>query len=185
MNEFIDGNVGYLEIILGPMFAGKTTKLIEKYRECAFLMKKVCVIYYEEDKRYDEEKLSSHDLVKIDSTNLKHISDIFSNDEMMESEIFLINEGQFFPDLYPSVKKLVDELHKTVYVYGLDGDYKREKFGDILDLIPICNKVKKLTALCNMCKDGTKAYFTKRLTNETEQKLIGYDNYFAVCRNCY
>ena len=104
MNEFIDGNVGYLEIILGPMFAGKTTKLIEKYRECAFLMKKVCVINYEEDKRYDEEKLSSHDLVKIDSTNLKHISDIFSNDEMMESEIFLINEGQFFPDLYPSVK---------------------------------------------------------------------------------
>ena len=185
MSEIIKANMGYLEIILGPMFAGKTTKLIEKYRECIFLMKKVCVINYEEDKRYDDVKLSSHDLVKIDSTNLKNISDIFSNDEIMKAEIFLINEGQFFPDLYFSVKKLVDELNKTVYVYGLDGDYKREKFGEILDLIPICNKVKKLTALCNMCKDGTKAYFTKRITNEKEQKVIGNDNYIAVCRNCY
>ena len=55
MNDFIDADVGYLEIILGPMFAGKTTKLIEKYRECAFLMKKVCVINYEEDKEHKKD----------------------------------------------------------------------------------------------------------------------------------
>ena len=76
-------------------------------------------------------------------------------------------------------------MKKSVYIYGLDGDYRREKFGKILDLIPLCNKVKKLTALCNICRDGTKAYFTKRITNETSQKLIGNDNYIAVCRNCY
>lgn len=176
---------GYLEIILGPMFAGKTTKLIEKYRECIFLKKKVCVINYEEDKRYDETKLSSHDLIKIESTNLRKIGDIFSNNEIMKSEIFLINEGQFFSDLCESVTKLVDKMSKSVYIYGLDGDYSREKFGEILDLIPLCNKVKKLTALCNICKDGTKAYFTKRLSDEKVQKVIGNNNYIAVCRNCY
>lgn len=176
---------GYLEIILGPMFAGKTTKLIEKYRECVFLKKRVCVINYEEDKRYDEEKLSSHDLVKIDALNLKIMTDMFAHKDVLNAEVYLINEGQFFDDLDVVVKKLVGDMNKEVYIYGLDGDYKREKFGKMLDLIPICNKVKKLTALCNICRDGTKAFFTKRITNETSQKLIGNDNYIAVCRNCY
>ena len=176
---------GYLEIILGSMFAGKTTKLIEKYRECIFLSKKVCVINYEEDKRYGNEKLSSHNLVKIDSINLKQLSDIFKNKENLDAEVFLINEGQFFDDLDSVVINLVENMNKSVYIYGLDGDYKREKFGKILDLIPLCNKVEKLTALCNICRDGTKGYFTKRVTNDTSQKLIGINNHIAVCRNCY
>jgi thymidine kinase len=103
----------------------------------------------------------------------------------VDAEVFLINEGQFFDDLYDVVLHLVEVLDKKVYVYGLDGDYKRANFGKILDLIPICNKVKKLTAMCNICKDGTKAYFTKRITKETSQKLIGINNHIAVCRNCY
>mgnify|MGYP001222322812 CR=1 FL=1 len=173
--------MGYLEIILGPMFAGKTTRLIAKWRECIFLSEKVCVINYEEDKRYDEVQMSSHDLIKIESLNVKKLKDIID----VDAEVFLINEGQFFDDLYEVVLHLVETLNKTVYVYGLDGDYKRDNFGKILDLIPICNKVKKLTAMCNICKDGTKAYFTKRITNETSQKLIGINNHIAVCRNCY
>jgi len=178
---------GYLEIILGSMFAGKTTRLIEKYRECVFLKQRVCVINYEEDKRYDEVKLSSHDLVKIESLNLKKLSDIFdeNKEDILNAEVFLINEGQFFGDLDSVVIHLVENMKKSVYIYGLDGDYKREKFGKLLDLIPYCNKVKKLTALCNICRDGTKAYFTKRVTKDTSQKLIGSDNHIAVCRNCY
>ena len=176
---------GYLEIILGPMFAGKTTKLIEKYRECMFLKQKVCVINYEEDKRYDRVKLSSHDLIKIESVNLKQLSDIFNNKENLNAEVFLINEGQFFEDLEAVVIQLVEKMNKSVYIYGLDGDYKREKFGKILDLIPLSNKVEKLTALCHICRNGEKAYFTKRITKDTLQKLIGIDHHIAVCRNCY
>ena len=97
---------GYLEIILGPMFAGKTTKLIEKYRECSFLKQNVCVINFEEDKRYDEEMLSSHDLVKINAINLKRLSKLFET-EYKNADIFLINEGQFFDDLQEVVKTLV------------------------------------------------------------------------------
>ena len=105
---------GYLEIILGPMFAGKTTKLIEKYRECIFLNQRCCVINFEEDKRYDDKLLSSHDLVKIEALNLKNLSEIFQ--DSLEWDVFLINEGQFFCDLYMVVNKLVN-IYKKRYMY--------------------------------------------------------------------
>ena len=78
------------------------------------------------------------------------------------------------------------EVHKkTVYVYALDGDFKRNKFGSVLDLIPYCDKVKKLTSLCSICKNGTKAIFSHRLSEEEQQVVIGSDNYIPLCRKCY
>lgn len=68
---------------------------------------------------------------------------------------------------------------------GLDGDSNRSEFGEILKLIPICDSVTKLYGLCVMCKDGTKACFTKRLVTETSQVLIGNDEFMAVCRKHY
>lgn len=70
-----------------------------------------------------------------------------------------------------------------MYVCGLDGDYKMKKFGQILDLIPICDEVEKLHAICTICK--APASFTKRITQETEQKVIGSDNHIPVCRMCH
>jgi thymidine kinase len=75
--------------------------------------------------------------------------------------------------------------NKVVYVCGLDGDFERKKFGEILDLIPLCDKVNKLTSLCSICKDGTPALFSMRTTNEKEQTVIGSNNYLPVCRMCY
>jgi thymidine kinase len=77
------------------------------------------------------------------------------------------------------------KLNKKIYVSGLDGDFKREKFGKILDLIPMCDKVTKMTSLCSLCKNGTPGLFSMRLTNEKEQMLIGSSNYIPVCRFCY
>jgi len=74
---------------------------------------------------------------------------------------------------------------KKVYVCGLDGDFERKKFGSILDLIPLCDKVTKLTSLCSLCKDGTLGIFSMRLTCDKEQTLVGSDNYIPVCRMCY
>jgi thymidine kinase len=74
---------------------------------------------------------------------------------------------------------------KKVYIAGLDGDFERKKFGALLDLIPLCDKVTKLTSLCSICKDGTPGIFSMRLTKEKEQMLIGNDNYIPVCRACY
>jgi thymidine kinase len=175
---------GYLELIVGCMYSGKTTRLLELYNMYALCDIQCCVINYCGDKRYHQTKLSTHDLRTIDSINTQYLNDVI-NENIEKFEVFLINEGQFFDDLYQVVAKLVDEHHKKVYVCGLDGDFERKKFGQMLDLIPICDKITKHFAICGKCKDGTKACFSLRLTKETQQVCIGSSNYVPVCRYCY
>ena len=171
---------GYLEIIIGPMFSGKTSKLLEIYKQCKFCNIQVIVINYAEDIRYNETLLSTHDKIMIPCIQAMNLSDI----EYQGSDVILINEAQFFQDLKPLVEDMLKN-NKKVYLSGLDGDFKREKFGSLIDLIPLCDKVTKLNSLCGICKDGTPGIFSLRLTNEEEQKLIGSNNYIPVCRKCY
>lgn len=195
----------YLEIILGGMYAGKTSRLVEIYKQCKFCSIPVSVINHSIDTRYDDEEfeslLSTHDKIKIPCIKTEKLFDIWSDHINLEedikiiprvkdkfkiatSEVILINEGQFFPDLEEFVKILLKN-DKKVYVCGLDGDFERKKFGQILDLIPLCDKVSKLTSLCSICKNGTPGIFSKRITTEKEQTVVGSDNYIPVCRICY
>jgi len=103
---------------------------------------------------------------------------------LQNAEVILINEGQFFPDLYEVVVDMLKHK-KQIYICGLDGDFERKKFGAILDLVPLCDNVKKLKSLCSLCRNGTTGIFSMRLTNEKEQTVVGNDNYIPVCRNCY
>jgi thymidine kinase len=104
--------------------------------------------------------------------------------KLRNSDVILINEGQFFEDLYDTVVDMLNH-NKKIYICGLDGDFKRNKFGQILDLIPLCDKVTKLTSLCSICKNGAPGIFSMRLTDETQQTLVGSDNYVPVCRKCF
>ena len=194
-------NSAYLELIIGPMYSGKSSRLVEIYKQCKFCNISVAVINHSIDNRYDEELLSTHDKVKIPCIKANRLSDVWSYDidlqndinkipngqekfKVASSSVVLINEGQFFPDLYEVVIDML-KYNKQVYVCGLDGDFERKKFGSILDLIPLCDKVTKLTSLCSQCKDGTPGIFSMRLTNEVEQTVVGSDNYIPVCRKCY
>ena len=174
---------GYLELVLGPMFSGKTTRLIQTYKNHTFIGKKTAVINFVEDTRYHETLLSSHDRLMIPCIQAKTLKEV--RDKMDMVDVILINEGQFFDDLYECVMEMVESKNKIVYVYGLDGDFQRNKFGQILDLIPHCDKVEKLTSYCAKCKDGTLAIFSHRVTKEDVQICIGSDNYIPLCRNCY
>ena len=196
----------YLEIILGGMYAGKTSRLVEIYKQCKFCSIPVVVINHSLDIRYDNEVdaeslLSTHDKVKIPCIKTEKLFDIWSDNINLEedikiiprikdkfkvstSEVILINEGQFFQDLEEFVKILL-KYDKKVYVCGLDGDFERKKFGQILDIIPLCDKVTKLTSLCSICKNGNTGIFSKRITREKEQTVVGSDNYIPVCRKCY
>jgi thymidine kinase len=185
----------YLEIFIGPMFSGKTSKVLEIYKQCKYCNIDVMVINHSSDVRYDNHMLATHDKTMIPCHQLDKLIKIFNlplvNDEYASSrlaydkaKVILINEGQFFDDLEESVKKMLTN-NKQIYICGLDGDFERKKFGQILDLIPLCDKVTKFTSLCALCKDGTPAIFSKRLTTEKEQTLIGSDNYLPVCRICY
>ena len=142
---------GYLEIILGGMYAGKTSRLVEIYKQCNFCNISIAVINHSIDNRYDEQLLSTHDKVKIPCIKTDKLFDIWGEHISLEediklfpritdtlkianSEVILINEGQFFCDLEDFVKRLL-YYGKKVYVCGLDGDFERKKFGQILDLI--------------------------------------------------
>ena len=181
----IMNNSGYLALYLGCMYAGKTSKLISIYEKNQAAGISTCVINYIEDKRYHDNKMSTHDRKMISCLPVQKIYDVFEKDASLleKTDAFIINEGQFFSDLYDVVKLLVNDHGKKVYVCGLDGDYRMKKFGQMLDLIPIADHVEKLHAVCTLCK--APASFTKRLTNETAQKVIGSDNYIPVCRACH
>ena len=177
---------GYLEIILGPMKSGKTSRLIQLYRQNEFCDIPTVVINQMSDKRYHDILLSTHDEIMIPCIQAERLTDLWSlpDSSTRSASVILINEGQFFPDLVPVVTDMVAH-GKKVHVCGLDGDYKRDKFGGLLDLIPLCDSVTKLSSLCGLCKNGTAGIFTLRLTDETEQTVIGTSNYIPVCRGCY
>ena len=185
---------GYLEIILGSMYSGKTSRLIEIYKQCQFCNISVIVINHNIDNRYDDKLMTTHDQIKIPCIKTEKLLDLWVHDNdlpkitenllIITSDVILINEGQFFPDLEEFVGKMLEQ-NKKIYICGLDGDFQRKKFGQILNLIPLCDKVTKLTSLCSLCKNGTPGIFSKRISSEKEQTVIGSDNYIPVCRSCY
>jgi len=177
----MDG-VGFLELILGPMFSGKTTRLINLYNEnkdnCT-----VAVINYANDTRYHNTMLSTHDRVMIPCIQATNIADVILSDEVQNSDMILINEGQFFSDIYESVMKLIEKENKIVYICGLDGDFQRNTFGNLLKLLPYADKITKLNSNCDRC--DRVAIFSHRITHEISQVVIGSDNYIPLCRKCY
>jgi len=175
---------GYLEIIIGPMFSGKTTRLIDIYKQYKLCNNQIIVLNHSIDERYDTVGMVTHDLNSIPCLKLSSLMCTTEILEWKDASVVLINEGQFFNDIIPFVKACLN-AKKHVYVCGLDGDFERKKFGNILDLIPLCDKVTKLSSLCTQCKDGTKAIFSKRLSGEHEQTIVGHSNYAPVCRKCY
>ena len=184
-------NNSYLEIILGPMYSKKTSRLIDIYKQYTFCNIPVAIINHCADTRYHDTMLSSHDKVMVPCIQTDNISNVWFSDSNLENysklknaDVILINEAQFFGDLYLCVLDMLNK-NKRVYIAGLDGDFSRNKFGEILDLIPMCDKVTKLTALCSICKNGTLGIFSLRLTKEKQQMVIGSDNYIPVCRSCY
>jgi len=173
---------GYLKVLLGSMFSGKTTELIRIYNTYASCDIPCCLINHISDTRYDKEKMSNHNGIMLECFNFNRLIEGISLIDKFD--IFLINEGQFFEDLYDVVNLLVNLHKKTVFVCGLDGDFKRRKFGSILDIVPLCDDVEKLKAICKRCKKKP-AIFTHRLSAEQEQTVIGNENYMALCRTCY
>ena len=178
---------GYLELILGPMFSGKTSTLKKIYDQCVYCNIPVMVINYSADKRYSsEDVMSTHDKIMIPCIMANTIAEIIDNygEKLSNAEVILINEGQFFSDIL-YVISLVEDMHKRVYICGLDGDFQKNKIGSLFELIPYCDNICKLKSLCSECRDGTPGLFSYRITNEVDQVVIGVDNYKPLCRVCY
>lgn len=176
---------GSIEIYCGCMFSGKTSKTINIINSYNSIGKRVLNINYILDVRYGKDQIISHDNQRVSSINIEKLEEIKQNhsDDYNSSEIICINEAQFFKDLKDTVLDFCNNDGKKIIISGLDGDYQQNPFGQILDLIPHSEKITKLHAFCKICNDGTAAYFTKRITNNTETVLIGgSESYIPVCR---
>jgi len=172
-----NSNSGSIHLIIGPMFSGKTSELLRIAKRLKSVNLKVLLLNYFEDTRYSSTGMSTHDKESLPCSFIKDLHDVNTSGY----DIICINEAQFFEGLIDFCK---DQLYKnkTLYICGLDGDYKQEKFGELLELIPLCDSITKLHAFCKVCENGTPAHFTKRITNNNKQKLIGTDEYIPVCR---
>ena len=170
---------GELHLILGPMFSGKTTKLIE----LSSGYEDFVIINYMGDIRYHPTLLSTHDKKMVPCIQIQYLTSILHHKDIFFADAVFINEGQFFPDIFEGVRTLVEEMGKKVFVCGLDGDYLREPFGDIHRLISLCDTVEKLKARCERC--SRPALFSHRIIKDHRQVVIGSDEYIPVCRDCY
>ncbi len=190
---------GKLELIIGPMFAGKTTELMRLLNLYSEMNLKVLYVNSIVDSR-NNNNLSTHNPILKTCDNIKtkkthSLKDI--HNEILDYDVIGVDEAQFFSDLYSDVITLVENYHKIIIIAGLDTDYQRNPFGDIIKLIGLCDSVKKLNPFCKPCRDNniiTFAIFTKKYNNLNQNSnqhlnqnidIGGYDKYYPVCRKCY
>ena len=178
-----------LEILLGPMFAGKSSAVLRTVNRHKSLGWKICSITHASDDRFSEENiLMNHDLASIPCVKWASLMEHISDPTFLEAKFVIIDEAQFFPDLRNFVEYAVDHCGKNVLVVGLDGDVERKAFGQILDCIPLADSVTKLKAFCGVCKDGTDALFSfrKKEVGEKGQVFVGgAEAYIPLCRKHY
>ena len=175
-------SAGSIELILGPMFSGKSTRLIETIRKYTYKAKKTIMVKFSGDQRYsDKSEVVTHDLIKYDSIDCKNLRDSF---EILKIyDVIGIDEGQFFPDLVEVCEELA-MLKKTIIIAALNGDFRTEPFPVISRIISKCDKIKLLKAYCFNCHKD--AYFSLRIVKSNETVLIGAgEAYKPACRECH
>lgn len=182
-----------LELLIGPMFAGKSSAIQSIVRRHQSLGWPVFVVTHSMDTRYTEEPMIvNHDKQMIPAIATPALMPLLKHAEYAKSRLVVIEEAQFFPDLIPFVMKVVDTDGKNCVVVGLDGDAERKPFGKVLDLVPLCDRVTKLTAMCKHCRDGTPAIYTFASAAPAAEAVAagvpcvgGEERYIPMCRKHY
>lgn len=173
-----------IEIILGCMFSGKSTELLRRCNRYKAIGQNVLLINHLNDVRTGK-SIMTHEKTTATALKTDSLLNMLENEEFLKSDVVGIDEAQFFGDLLEFVK-IVETQNKILIISGLDGDYNRQPFGQILNCIPLCDEVVKLSAMDMVDRDGTPAIFTKRIVDEDNQVLVGAsDKYLAVSRKNY
>lgn len=173
---------GWIEVICGSMFSGKTEELIRRLKRAEIAKMKVKIFKPIIDNRYSSEHIVSHNQLKMQSIMVHSATDILN--QANEAEVIGIDEAQFFDDDLIPVCKSLAKNNKRVVVAGLDTDYKGNPFGPMPSIMCEADYLDKLRAICVQC--GNPATYSQRLTHNEAQVLIGEtDVYEARCRNCY
>jgi len=182
MYTMVHKHMGWIEVICGSMFSGKTEELIRRIRRAQIARQRVEIFKPAIDTRYSEAEIVSHDEQKLPSIMVKNAPQIISLS--LEAQVVGIDEAQFFGKGLIKVAKTLANMGKRVIIAGLDMDYRGEPFQPIPDLLAIAEDITKTHAICVIC--GNPANFTQRKTKSKNQVVIGAaDIYDARCRNCF
>ena len=178
--QVVHGKSGWLEIICGPMFSGKSEELIKRIRRAQIARRRVQIFKHGIDQRYDATNIVSHSQQSVPGVAVAHVEDIL---DLVDdrTELVAIDEGQFFgPEIVDVTNRLANQ-GKRVIVAGLDLDYRGRPFGPMPQLICNAEYVTKQLAICMVC--GDPANFTQRLTAAMDQIVVGAaETYEARCR---
>ena len=175
-------NSGWIEVISGSMFSGKSEELIRRLRRAQIARQAVAIFKPIVDTRFSGSDIVSHNQQRIPSRPVESPKQILKL--AASAQVVGIDEAQFFPEEIVSVVKQLAHAGKRIVIAGLDKDYRGLPFGPLPQLMAEAEYVTKTLAICMQC--GEPAAFTQRLTKDEEQIIIGEtDIYEARCRQCF
>src|SRR5215213_9504168 len=174
---------GWIEVVTGSMFSGKSEELIRRLRRAQIAKRKVQIFKPKIDDRFGADQIISHSDMRIASVNLSSARELLQR-VLPETEVVGIDEGQFFDAELPAVCSTLADQGKRVIVAGLDQDYLGKPFEPIPQLLAIAEYITKTLAICMVC--GAPANHTQRLVASSERVLVGTQGtYEARCRRCF
>jgi len=174
---------GWIEVITGSMFSGKSEELIRRLRRAQIGRQRVQIFKPVIDTRYSRDEIVSHSDMKIPSETVRTSADLLARLKP-DTEVIGIDEGQFFDLELPAVCVKLANMGKRVIVAGLDQDYLGKPFEPMPQLLAIAEYITKTLAICMVC--GGPASQTQRLVASTERVLVGASGtYEARCRHCF
>ena len=181
--QFQRGNLGWIEVICGSMFSGKSEELIRRLRRAQIARQRVQIFKPKIDNRYAEDHIVSHSEMKIKSQLVSHAREIMDSLDG-RTQVIGIDEGQFFDlELVNVCNKLADS-GKRVIVAGLDQDFRGRPFEPMPQLLSIAEYITKTLAICVRC--GAPANRTQRLVESSDRLFVGATGaYEARCRLCF
>lgn len=182
MDSDIRTEIGSLELVMGPMFSGKSTELLRRLRIQRVIGRRGILVKHTSDVR-TEGRVATHDGVSEVALAVERVSELLDRD-LQDVDVVAIDEGQFFPDLVDGVDSLV-AAGKAVIVSALDGDYKMNLIGDTHKLVPRAEEVVKLRAICSICKTSRASFTSRRVAGDNVFEIGGHDKYYATCRKCH
>lgn len=176
-------HTGWIEVITGSMFSGKSEELIRRLRRAQIARQKVQIFKPAVDDRYGDDHIISHSAMRIPSETVRSSAELLSRVHP-DTEVVGIDEGQFFDLELPAVCNTLADRGKRVIVAGLDQDYLGRPFEPMPHLLAIAEYITKTLAICVVC--GAPANHTQRLVASRERVLVGAQGmYEARCRRCF
>lgn len=176
-------DVGWIEVICGPMFSGKTEELIRRLKRASYARQNVQIFKPAIDDRYEADSLVSHSQVMLPSVAVASLEEL-RGALSPQVEVIGIDEVQFFTGPVVEFCEEMADSGRRVVVAGLDQDYKGEPFGSMPRFLSVAEYITKLMAICVRC--GNPAHRSYRLAEDPQQVLVGTaEQYEARCRRCF